>query len=277
MQEQPKLVGCRPRAGRAIRRQMGLPGLDMVFGLAAPAIDILVEPASVAFAQIGDDEAGVRSFHARFDAGDDPLDPAPALRAVEERHETTKLAVSRRGLESRLRAGFETFDMAAQCRGWRDAEDVIEAIGATPIENLGTAIVAVGPQQDLGVRPVSADRAQQAPQEGLDLLAARPLGGTKHGGDEAAFAVEHDDRLKSVFVVVGVEQPQLLTTVDRIERVVDVQRDPFGNPWRRTRNTDRPSPCPSAARRESPADSPTAILSTASTTPDRWAKDRAPS
>ena len=119
--------------------------------------------------------------------------------------------------------------MAAQCRGWRDAEDVIEAIGATPIENLRTAIVAVGPQQDLGVRPVSADRAQPAPQEGLDLLAARPLGGTKHGGDEAAFAVEHDDRLKSVFVVVGVEQPQLLTTVDRIERVVDVQRDPFGN------------------------------------------------
>ena len=53
------------------------------------------------------------------------------------------------------------------------AEDVIEAIGATPIENLGTAIVAVGPQQDLGVRPVSADRAQQAPRKGLISL---PLG-----------------------------------------------------------------------------------------------------
>src|ERR1700719_2414579 len=58
-------------------------------------------------------------------------------------------------------------------------------------------------------------RAQQTPQEGLDLLAARPLGGTKHGGDEAALAVNHDDRLKSVFVVVGVEQPQLLTPVGR--------------------------------------------------------------
>ena len=116
-----------------------------------PAIDILVEPASIAFAQIGDDEAGVLSFRARFDPGDDPLDPAPALRAVEELHETTKLAVSRRGLESRLRAGFETFDMAAQCRGWRDAEDVIEAIGATPIENLGTAIVAVGPRAKISV------------------------------------------------------------------------------------------------------------------------------
>ena len=86
----------------------------MVFGLTAPAIDILVEPASVAFAQIGDDEAGVPSFRARFDASDDPLDPAPALPAVEELHETTKLAISRRGLESRLRAGFEIFDMAAQ-------------------------------------------------------------------------------------------------------------------------------------------------------------------
>ena len=69
--------------------------------------------------------------------------------------------------------------MAAQCRGWRDAEDVVEAARATPIENLGAAIMAVGPQQDLRVRPVSADRAQQAPQEGLDLLAARPLGQTK--------------------------------------------------------------------------------------------------
>ena len=128
MQEQTKLVGCRPGSRTSIRRQMGLPGLDMVFGLAAPAIDILVEPASVAFAQIGDDEAGVRSFRARFDARDDPLDPAPALRAVEELHETTKLAISRRGLESRLRAGFETFDMAAHCCGWRDAEDVIEPL-----------------------------------------------------------------------------------------------------------------------------------------------------
>jgi hypothetical protein len=37
---------------------------------------------------------------------------------------------------------------------------------------------------------MGADRAQQAAQEGFDLLAARPLGGTKHGRDEAALAVE---------------------------------------------------------------------------------------
>ena len=77
--------------------------------------------------------------------------------------------------------------------------------------------------------PMSPDRAQQPAKKRLDLLTAGPLGGTKHRGDEPALAVEHDNRLKSVFVVVGVEQPQLLAAVDRIERVVDVERDPFGN------------------------------------------------
>ena len=77
------------------------------------------------------------------------------------------------------------------------------------------------------LRPVGADRPQQAAQKGADLLAARPLGRAKHGGDEAALAVEDDDRLKAVFVVMGIEQPQLLAAVDRIEGVVDVERDPL--------------------------------------------------
>ena len=76
---------------------------------------------------------------------------------------------------------------------------------------------------------MGSDRAQQPAEEGFDLLAARPLGGTKHGSDEAALAVEHDDGLKAVFVVMRVEQPQLLPAMDRVERVVDVEGDPFGN------------------------------------------------
>ena len=77
--------------------------------------------------------------------------------------------------------------------------------------------------------PMSPDRAQQPAEKRLDLLTARSFGGTKHRGDETALAVEHDNRLKSVFVVVGVEQPQLLAAVDRIERVANVERDPLGN------------------------------------------------
>ena len=76
---------------------------------------------------------------------------------------------------------------------------------------------------------LAADRPQQAAQEGADLLAARPFGGAKHGGDEAAFAVEHDDRLEAVFVVMRIEQPQLLAAVNRVERVVDIEHDALGN------------------------------------------------
>jgi hypothetical protein len=80
--------------------------------------------------------------------------------------------------------------------------------------------MAVGAQQDLSVGPVGADRAQEAAQEGRDLLAAGSFGGTKNGGDEAAPAVEHDDWLKAVFVIMPIEQPQLLAAMNRVERVV---------------------------------------------------------
>lgn len=89
--------------------------------------------------------------------------------------------------------------------------------------------MTVGAQQNLGPGPVGADRPQQAAQEGAYLLAAGPLGGTKNGGDEAALAVEHDDRLKTIFVVMRIEQPQLLAAMNRIEGVVDVEHDTFGN------------------------------------------------
>jgi len=63
---------------------MGLEGLDVVFGLGAPAVDLLIEGASAASGEIGDDVAGIGAFLARLDASDDPLDAAPARRGVEE-------------------------------------------------------------------------------------------------------------------------------------------------------------------------------------------------
>src|SRR5450759_4722028 len=159
---------------------MRLPGLDVIFGLTAPAVDILIEHARIAGVEIGDDEACVGPVRASFDTGDDALDAAPACGPVEELLEAARLAVLRSGLEGRLRAGLEIPDMPAQCRGRCDAQDVIETVGPTPVENLGTAIMTVGAQQDLGVGPVGADRPQQAAQEGADLFATRPFGGAKH-------------------------------------------------------------------------------------------------
>ena len=80
--------------------------------------------------------------------------------------------------------------------------------------------MAVAAQHDLRLGPVGADGAQQTAQEDFDLLAARPFGGAKHRGDEAPPAVEHDDRLKAIFVVVRIEEPKLLAAMDRVERIV---------------------------------------------------------
>src|ERR1035437_5821968 len=208
---------------------MRLPGFDVIFGLAAPAVDILIEHAGIALLEIGDDEACVGPFRANLDAGDDALDAAPALGPVIKLLEAAHLAILRRGLVARLRAGLKVLDMPTQCRGRRNAQDIIETVGATPVENLGTTIMTVAAQQYLGFRPVGADGAQQAAQEAAYFLATGPFGGTQNGGDEAALAVEHDDRLEAVFIVMRVEQPQLLAPMNRVEGVVDIERDALGN------------------------------------------------
>ena len=143
MEKEPELIGRRLGAGCAVGGQVGLEGFDVIFGPAASAVQVFVEPARVAPPEIGGDEAGVGPFRADLDAGDDPLDAAPTFRAVVEFLEPPLFAVLRRGLEARLRAGLEIDDMATQGRGRRDAEDVIDAVRPTPIENLGAAIMAV--------------------------------------------------------------------------------------------------------------------------------------
>ena len=68
---------------------------------------------------------------------------------------------------------------------------------------LGTALVA---QQDLDPRPEGADGADEAAQEGADLVAAWPLARAQQRGDETPLAIKHDDRLEAVIVMKGVEQ-----------------------------------------------------------------------
>ena len=77
--------------------------------------------------------------------------------------------------------------------------------------------MTVGAQHDFGPGPVGADRSHQAAQKGFDLLAAGPFGRAQNGGDEAAFAIERHNRLKTIFVVVSIEEPQLLAAMHRIK------------------------------------------------------------
>jgi hypothetical protein len=76
---QAELIGRGLHSRGSVSRQMRLPGLDVIFGLAAPTVGILVKDTGVAGLQIRDDEARVGPFHADFDACDDPLGAAPAL------------------------------------------------------------------------------------------------------------------------------------------------------------------------------------------------------
>ena len=53
---------------------------------------------------------------------------------------------------------------------------------------------------------MAAQGADQTAHKAADLDPARPLAGSQQGGDKTALCVEHNDRLKAVIVVVGVEQ-----------------------------------------------------------------------
>src|SRR4051794_17244433 len=141
----------------------------MATNLAASAVDILIKHPRPSARQARDDEARVCPIVPGLDASDDALDPAPARGAVVELRVTAHLARMWGGDGARHRAGFQALDMTAQGRGRRDAEDEVDPAGATPVEDLRAAIVAVGAQQDLRRRPVGPDGPEQPAQEGADF------------------------------------------------------------------------------------------------------------
>src|SRR5512135_3765197 len=195
--------------------------------LAASALEVLVEGTAAAVAEGGDDEAGIGAVAAGLDAGDDAADPAPGVCGVEELLEAADLASARIGLEAGHGARLHSADVTLPCGGRGEAEHVVDPVRLAPVEDFRAGVVAVGADEDRHLRPVAADRAHQAAEEGADFDACRPLRRAQDGGDKAAVTIEDDDRLKTVVVVMSVEQPQLLAAVHRIEGVVDVERDPL--------------------------------------------------
>ena len=89
--------------------------------------------------------------------------------------------------------------------------------------------MAVRADQDLDAGPVGADGPDEAAQVAADLDALGPLGRAQHRGDEAALPVEHDDRLEPIFVVVGVEHPELLAAMHGVESIIHVEHDALGH------------------------------------------------
>src|SRR3954470_10843956 len=122
---------------------MGLPGLDVVLGLATGAVDVLVNGAAAHTIETGDDEAGVDALRSGLDASDDALDAVPACGAIVEFLEPAQLFAA--SLGSALdRAALKRAEMLAQRGGGSNAEDVIEPLGPTEAQHLRRAVVAVG-------------------------------------------------------------------------------------------------------------------------------------
>ena len=118
-------------------------------------------------------------LRASLDPCDHPLDAAPAFGAVVKFPETTCLALFRCSLVACLHACLKVENVRAQCRCWRDAEDVVDLVDAAKVEHLGAAIVTVTAQQDFDTRPVGTDCAHQAAHKPADFLAAGPFGRTQ--------------------------------------------------------------------------------------------------
>jgi len=101
---------------------------------------------------------------------------APARGHVEKLLEAARLALLRRGLEARLYAGIEALDMPTQCRGRRDAQDIIETVGPTPVENFWTPIMAVVTQQDVFGQLAGIARSRRRRKARISLPPGRLAG-----------------------------------------------------------------------------------------------------
>src|SRR3954447_3621189 len=117
---------------------MRLPGLDVVLGLAAGAVDILVHGPAAHTIETGDDEACVDALRSGLDASDDALDPIPACGAIVEFLEPAQLLATRLG-SALGRARFQRRDVLAQRGGGSDAEHVIEPFGTAEAQHLRRA------------------------------------------------------------------------------------------------------------------------------------------
>lgn len=226
MQAEAKLVGHGSGAGRAVRRQMRLPRLDMVFDHATVRVDVLIGHFRSATFKVGYDEASICSLRTCLDTRNNAFHAAPACRTIEEFGKPAHLARLSRGLEA-FSPRFQFPDMPAQCRGRRYAKDKVNAIGATTINDEWAGVMAVGPDQNTGIGPVAADHPHKAAQVGTNFGTARPFSRTQHCGNEPALNIKDDNRLGAVFIIMGIEQTKLLATMNGITGIIDIKHDPL--------------------------------------------------
>ncbi len=137
--------------------------LDQVLGLAARAVERVVEPFGAAAPQVGHDVADVQSLRAGLDPRRHAPLASPGLGAVAG----LGVAAHHHGLSfgaTHPDIVGSGLDQPAQHGVAGQAEDVVHVVGLAPRHHLGTAVVTIAADGQPRGRPMAADAAHQATQ-----------------------------------------------------------------------------------------------------------------
>ena len=142
--------------------------LDQILGLAARAIQAVVDPLGRADIEAGDDEADVEAAHCRLNAGDGAPFAIPGLGLVAG---LGIAAQNRQVLDRASRADVvgDLVGFSGERLGTRQAENVVDAVILAPRHRLRPSIVPVATERNSRLVPSRTDAPYQAAKMGPDL------------------------------------------------------------------------------------------------------------
>jgi len=172
---------------RHIAGELRLVALDQVLGLAARAVERVVDMLGRSVLKRGNDIADVHTQRAGLDPGDDAAPTLPAFGAVAGLGIVAQDGVLALSALDRAGIGGRDDDRIGTQRGvgWQ-AEHVIDAVRLAERHDLGPPIVPVTTDGDVGIGPVPADMAHQAPDVAGSFGARRRLAGPQQHRHRAA-------------------------------------------------------------------------------------------
>src|SRR5258708_37350051 len=156
MEHETDLVGERRTAPGAVGGELRLMQLDQILGLAARAIQTVVDHFARAEMEAGDAEADVEAAHCRLNTGDGAPFAIPGLGLVAR----LGIAAQNRqvlGGASRADVVGDLVDFSGERLGARQAEDVVDAGVLEPRHRLRPSIVPVATERNSRPWPSPAD------------------------------------------------------------------------------------------------------------------------
>ena len=204
--------------------EKGLMIFDIPFHSSTSAVDGLIDKRGAAALKTCDNKAQVLTLGGDLHLADDPPWSSPCACLIEERGEQANLLpgvmIQLPGLLQQTgRLLFQDLISGlTQC--------IIDVVVLTPVVNLGSTEMTIPTKEDIHLWPSGPDVGNQTLQDGYDLFSVGPLSRSKDGRDQfAALPFVDVKGEKTVFVVVAIEQGQLLVAMSGIVGVIGIEND----------------------------------------------------